>query len=191
MRGSRASGSAARSRSPACGGQPAEHAAADRQQQALGQDRPRDLPPSAAERAADGDLAPPARQARQEQIGHVGADDQQQECRRRPSASAARAATRRRAARAPRRPARSSLRCCLGCRRRCAPPADAALLRACPGVALAAMRPTTISERARRDRPCRSLGSKASGVQSCASAAVGNSNPGGMTPTTVYGSASS
>ena len=151
-----------------CGGQPAEDAAANRQQQALGENRPRDLPPSAAERAADGDFPPPARQARQEQIGHVGADDQQQECRRRPSASAAPAATPTRAARAPRPPARSSLRCCRGCRRRCAPPAGRPLLRARPGVALAATRPTTINDRARRERPCRSLGSKASGVQSCA-----------------------
>ena len=53
------------------------------------------------------------------------------------------------------------------------------------------MRPTTINDRARRDRPCRSFGSNVSGVQICASVLVGNSNPAGMTPTTVYGSASS
>ena len=61
------------------GGKPAKYAAANRQEEAFGEDRPRDLPPSAAERAAHGDLAAPVRQACEEQIGHVGADDQQQE----------------------------------------------------------------------------------------------------------------
>ena len=54
-----------------------------------------------------------------------------------------------------------------------------------------ARRATTVSDRARREAPWRSFGSKASGVHTSTAVAVGNSNPGGITPTTVNGTASS
>ena len=48
-----------------------------------------------------------------------------------------------------------------------------------PTVASGVNRPTTRSERARRDWPCMSFGLNASGVQSSTSVLVGNSNRGG------------
>ena len=54
-----------------------------------------------------------------------------------------------------------------------------------PTVAAGANRPTTRSERARRDWPCMSFGLNASGVQSSTSVLVGNSNRGGMIPMMV------
>jgi len=47
------------------------------------------------------------------------------------------------------------------------------------------MRPMIVNERARRDRPCMSFGSNASGVHASTLVLVGNSNAGGITPTTV------
>jgi hypothetical protein len=62
---------------------------------------------------------------------------------------------------------------------------------ACGPLTPFAIRPTTVSDRARRDAPCRSFGSNASGVHTSTLVLVGNSNAGGITPTTVYGTASS
>jgi hypothetical protein len=53
-----------------------------RQQQALRHQLRRDLPASGSDRRADGDLAASAEGARQQQIGHVGARDQQQAAHR-------------------------------------------------------------------------------------------------------------
>ncbi len=58
-------------------------------------------------------------------------------------------------------------------------------------VAPSASRPTMVSERARLDAPWRSLGSKASGAHASTLVLVGNSNTGGITPTTANGTESS
>ena len=71
-----------------------EHAAADGEQQALGQRLPEDVPPSRADRGADGDLARPRRGPRQQQVGDVRAGDEQHERRRRRAARTAGAGSR-------------------------------------------------------------------------------------------------
>ena len=48
-----------------------------RQQQALDQQLPHEAPARRAERRADGDLAPPHRRAREQQVRHVGAGDEE------------------------------------------------------------------------------------------------------------------
>ena len=59
------------------------------------------------------------------------------------------------------------------------------------GLAPSARRATTVSDRARRDAPWMSLGSKASGVHTSTLLAVGNSKPAGITPATVKATPSS
>src|SRR5262249_48888106 len=57
-------------------------AAGHGQQQAFGQQLPHDPPASRAERRADGDLLLSRFGSRQQQVGHVGASDQQEEADR-------------------------------------------------------------------------------------------------------------
>ena len=65
--------------------QQAERAAAERQQDALGQQLADDAAAAGAERRADGDLPLPRQRPRQQQVGDVGARDQQHEGRPTPS----------------------------------------------------------------------------------------------------------
>ena len=65
----------------------ADGAADERQHQALGQELPRDLDPRRAERRPHRHLALPRGAAREEQIGDVGAGDEQQEAHRENSSS--------------------------------------------------------------------------------------------------------
>ena len=65
-----------------------------------------------------------------------------------------------------------------GCAAAMRPASTATSSCACASVAAGVIRPTTVSERARRDAPCMSLGSNASGVHTSTVVAVGNSNPG-------------
>ena len=55
----------------------AEHASRQRQHDALGEQLPDDAAARAADRGADGDFPPPAGRPHQQQIGDVGAGDQQ------------------------------------------------------------------------------------------------------------------
>ena len=60
----------------------ADDAAGGGEQQALDQQLPHDAPARGAHRVAHGDLARPCRRARQQQVGDVGARDQQHEADR-------------------------------------------------------------------------------------------------------------
>ena len=60
-----------------------KHAAATRQQHALGQELADESPSSRAESGADGDLALPHGPARQREIGEIRAADQQHHAHRR------------------------------------------------------------------------------------------------------------
>ena len=64
------------------GDEQAERAADSREHEALGEHLANQLQASGAERRAHGNLAAPAREPRQDQVGDVGADDQQQEADR-------------------------------------------------------------------------------------------------------------
>ena len=89
MRGRLPSGSACTNRTPAhATNRPSVPPIAD-SSDAFRQDLPHELHPAGAERRAHGDLAAPAREPRQHQVGDVGADDQQQESDGAPRSAAA------------------------------------------------------------------------------------------------------
>ena len=76
-RGTLAGPSARRPATPAQRHEHAGAAAEQRQEQALDQQLPHEAPARRAERRPDGDLAPPYRRAREQQVRHVGAGDEE------------------------------------------------------------------------------------------------------------------
>ena len=182
MRGRLPSGSAAHQAHAGPRDQQAERAADGRQHEALGEHLPHQLHASRAKRRAHRNLAAAAREPRQHQVRDVGADDQQQESDRGRNQQQRRThrgdqlLLRRDHARAP---AGVAVR-----ERRRQPAGDDASSRAAPAPAAtpSASRPTTLSDRALRERPCASFGSKLSGVQMSTCALGGKSNAAGITP---------